>query len=239
MPYAKRSRAIANGYTPSGKRARSNRYSVRSQKMSVYRKVNKWPYQVIGTSQIFDPFPAKITARMRYSTTIYLTPGLGSTDSYLFRCNSIHDPDATGIGHQPYGHDTYQNIYNHYNVRSSTITMTATSPRSAVFGITLTDDGTVQGNYDTVGEVKNTVIGTCQDNAESVTIAQKFNVNKSFDVPFQKATSASFGATPAEQMFFHCWAKGPRSDVVGSPNSFLITVTYLVDMWELRDLGQS
>lgn len=239
MPYSKRARSISNGYKKSAKRSRTGRYGTSQRKMSVYQRGNQWPYQRIGTSQVFDPFPAKITARLRYSQTVSMNPVMGLTARNLFRANSIFDPDATGGGHQPYGHDTYETIYNHYNVRSATITVTPTQSTDGIFGITLADDGTVEGDYNTVREQKNTVVGVITEGGTPTTLTQYFNVNRSFDVPFQKSTSAQFGATPSEQMFFHVWVEGPTSTFEQGSINLLVNITYLVDMWELKELGQS
>ena len=39
-----------------------------------------------------------------------------------FRANSLNDPDATGVGHQPRGYDQLKGLYEHSEVLSSTIT---------------------------------------------------------------------------------------------------------------------
>lgn len=230
---AKRARAVSNSF--------SSRMSTRSASRSRTTNTRQmWPYQRMGTSQLWDPFPAKATAKMRYSTVITLNPTTGLTASHIFRANGIQDPDQTGIGHQPYGHDTYESIYNHYNVRNSYITMTPTNPRAGIFGCSLTDDSTVQGDYDTVRETKGTRMAVMSDNnSNPPTVTQSFNVNKNFDLPFQKSTSASFGQNPSEAMVFHCWAESDSSSGDGASNNYLITITYTVDMWELKDLGQS
>lgn len=52
----------------------------------------------------------------------------GLTADYQFNLNSIFDPNFTGTGHQPYGHDTLQGIYYRYRVFkcSWVISMTCT-----------------------------------------------------------------------------------------------------------------
>lgn len=216
------------------------RFSRKSRRAKTTNVRRTWPLATRGNGMLFDPFPAKITAILRYSTSISLDPSLGTPGPYLFRANSIHDPDFTGIGHQPYGHDTYASIYNHYNVRSAIITMTPSLSRNGVMGISLTDDSTVQSDYDTIRETKGTRFATITaDGGLNPSVKNYYNVNQNFDIPFQKATSASFGASPSEGMYFHCWFEAADSTSDQSAASFIITISYVVDMWELRDLGQS
>lgn len=226
--------SVRSSYVPKKRFSRKSRRA----KTTLVRKT--WPYASRGLGMLFDPFPSKITATMRYSTTINLDPSLGTPAPYLFRANSIHDPDFTGIGHQPYGHDTYALIYNHYNVRSCIITMTPTTVRNGIFGCSITDDSTVQSDYDTIRETKGTKMAPMiAEGGQLPTVKNYYNVNQNFDIPFQKATSASFGASPSEGMYFHCWFEAQNSTSDQSSANFLITLTYIVDMWELRDLGQS
>lgn len=239
------SRAIYRGKRRARRVGRNNFKSSRTSTSSLGRVQTSgnvrqiWPYGNIGRGQMWDPFPKKASALLRYSQTIILDPSAATPSAYLFRANSIHDPDFTGTGHQPYGHDTYASIYNHYNVRSATITMTPTIKVDGIFGISLTDDSSVQSNYDTIRETKDTKMSVMSANSNSQTITQYYNVNRNFDLPFQKATSASFGASPSEGMIFHCWAEGGESTVDPGSTRYLITISYVVDMWELKDLGQS
>lgn len=234
MPYSKRSRSRSS--STSGKRSRFAKTQGKAKTTGVMRS---WPYASFN-QQRFDPFPSKMRALLRYKETVNIGSELGVPGAYLFRANSIFDPNATGGGHQPYGHDTYSTIYNHYNVRSATITMRPIRiPDGVVFGISLTDDASVQGNYDTLCETKNTRIGVADEGTPRNAVVMKFDVNSSFDVPYQKATSAQFGATPSEQMFFHCWVEGRNNGATSGICDFLITISYDVDMWEIKDLGQS
>lgn len=178
---------------------------------------------------------------MRYSQVIENLPAVGTPDFNLFRANSIFDPDFSGVGHQPYGHDTYQSIYNHYNVRSAICTMTPTAANAdQIFGITLCDDSSVQSDYDTIREVKGTRMAIAKESGgQPPSVTCYYNCNQNFDIPYQKATGASFGQNPAESMIFHCWSESAGSGQGSSTNRYLITITYTVDMWELKDLSQS
>jgi len=53
---------------------------------------------------------------MRYADSFNQTIGAGGTFDYVFRANSVRDPDFTSIGHQPLGFDQMTPEYNKYRV---------------------------------------------------------------------------------------------------------------------------
>ena len=57
--------------------------------------------------------------------------------------------------------------------------------------------------------------------------------------PIQKDTSASFPASPTEEVMFDTWvqASGPAVDLASV--SFVINITFYVTCYELKDLGES
>lgn len=65
----------------------------------------------------------KKVVKLRYVEEFELTPIVdGKFQQYVFRANSIQDPNLTGVGHQPMGHDQYELLYKSYNVLGSKIT---------------------------------------------------------------------------------------------------------------------
>ena len=209
------------------------------------RSVNKsrsvWPYQRMGISQLWDPFPEKATAIMRYATTYnFGSASAGPLISHIFRANSIFDPDQTGTGHQPYGHDTYASIYNHYNVREAVITLSALDNNGYTMGCTLTDDTTVNGDFNNIKEVKGTQMVVKNAGSTTPKLVQKYERDKFWDkgVSVSTETGALFGANPQEQTMFHVWVCD--KDATADVSAWIqITITYIVDMYELKDLGLS
>jgi len=61
--------------------------------------------------------PDMIKTRMRYSFTLAVIGG----GTYVFRGNSIYDPNLTGTGHQPAYHDFYEQQYLSYYVSGSSV----------------------------------------------------------------------------------------------------------------------
>lgn len=62
------------------------------------------------------PFKDHVIVKMSYAEMFKLATTTGAYNEYIYRLNSIFDPDFTGVGHQPYGFDTYSTIYSKYRV---------------------------------------------------------------------------------------------------------------------------
>lgn len=54
--------------------------------------------------------------KMPFHQYVELDPAAGLTAQHTFRPNSIYDPDYTGTGHQPRGHDEWSLMYTKYEV---------------------------------------------------------------------------------------------------------------------------
>lgn len=177
---------------------------------------------------------------MRYADTVTITsPLAGIPGTYLFRANSIYDPDYTGAGHQPYGHDTYATIYNHYRVVKSTITATplvSPNSRAFIYGINKNDDATVPAATD-IMEQKGVVMAASGATPGQPT-APIVNVFYSGYYKNKDNQSAPMNTNPGDPMFFCVFAYPDATDTQASVK-FIVTITYDVLLWELKDLGQS
>jgi len=83
-------------------------------------------------------FASKMAVNLVYEDLITLAPGT-VYGSYLFRGNSLFDPDYTGTGHQPRYFDQLTPIYGRYKVLKSDceVEMINGSPTSgAIFAVT-------------------------------------------------------------------------------------------------------
>lgn len=75
--------------------------------------------QLTNVNGALRPFAARYITKMKYAETLNVTGGIGSGfTTYRFNLNSLYDPNRTGIGHQPYGRDELNAIYNRYRVIS-------------------------------------------------------------------------------------------------------------------------
>lgn len=240
-----RGRSLSRSTSRRGRKrpaSRSTSSLVRSTDGNDHRRA--WSYGQTY-SRFFDPFPGTMRAVLRYSETAFLNPGAGGTAHALWRANSIYDPNYTLGGHQPYGHDTFEAIYNHYRVIKATAKVTwlglplpAQLP-GAFVGITITDDASVSGTYDTVREVKPTKYAVMNSSVEPVSLNQTFVADAMFGKQAGDKLTAKMGGDPADQAFFDVWAQASNPTEDLGTIQCVINIAYYVEFSELRDLGQS
>lgn len=115
-------------------KTKKKKTSIYSKKRRVYRKLPrvikrriaampvarplKGPFSSYGRH---DPFKPYYSARLHYSDDISLSAPATvyqfGTD-YIFRLNSLYDPNETSTGHQPYGFDQLAALYRNYKVNA-------------------------------------------------------------------------------------------------------------------------
>jgi len=188
----------------------------------------------------FNPFPAIHYASLRYVQQIQINPPTpAKAGTHYFRANSIHDPDYTGatLGGQPYGHDTYQNLYNHYQVLHSTIIVqgnpSSNQPEPG-FGVLLQDNNNI---------VEDEARQLCAMKGASYCmqgVGQTNSIKRSFDTKYMQDKStqiAGFGSDVADPMYFVVFS---MDDTATNKSLFCtVTIVYQVKMWELRDLSST
>lgn len=95
-------------------RRRFKRRSSRRSRRRVVRIPRSPPGQAL---------PNTIICRFRYSEEISINPALASVTAYVFRANSLYDPNYTGVGHQPAPYDQMKLFYKKFKVIGSKITV--------------------------------------------------------------------------------------------------------------------
>lgn len=177
---------------------------------------------------------------MRYAQSVSLDAGAGPAANFFFRANSIHAPSITVAGHQPYGHDTYETLYNHYEVDRSIITVSLNSaPVNMTFGVSVADDQLVSADYDQIKETKGTKFVAVNSGSAPVTITNHFNKKSFFPRTSSTDTGSVFGANPTEESIFHIWQTGNLPTNNPGAIALQVTITYFVTCWDPKDLGRS
>ncbi len=95
-----------------------------------------------GMKTVPRPLPAlprSLVVRLPYTIQQTLTEGTaGVGTSYVYRLNSLFDPNETGVGTQPVGYDQWSNFFNRSVVFKADVDVTFVNSgtTSATFGIT-------------------------------------------------------------------------------------------------------
>lgn len=201
-------------------------------------------------------FPAQKIVPMRYQQSFLAgpSPSVVRTLNY-WRAGSIYDPDFTGGGHQPLGHDQWAPFYDHYVVVSSkasiTVGLNVGQPGRAInFGIFLADATGAIGDFRPIMESGRGGWSTIaagayagSDNQKSVSAyfsAKDFygvsNISDNVD-----RLGAQYGADPTEDAYFAVWTETADQNVANEATALTITLTinYLVYLSEPKTLPLS
>lgn len=192
--------------------------------------------------------PDKHVVKMRYVHQFNLDPPTGVNGVQVFRANSIFDPDYSGIGHQPLGHDQWAVFYDHYNVLSSKINCKFVSTGSlpltdaCLVGILLKDNVTVITNPEAIMEQTNSGYKVLSTQLNT-SVSKSFNPKRFFGVKDvndnRGLIGASMGQNPAEDALFHVYQSPLSTSDDPRPIRCIATIEYIVQFTERKSLAQS
>ena len=201
-------------------------------------------YPANGTVGKPRPFPTRMVVTLRYVETVGLTNSLTGVSSYNICCNSIYDPNLSGTGHQPYGHDTYATIYNQYTVLNSKIKVKpnlGTSTSGLTWAVGIEDTVTSTTAADTWMERPTYVHrkNTTAYSPDAKELSLTWNRAKLFpreDV--YRILSAPFGSNPSEIEVFNIVLQSFNAAALGTIY-FTVEVEYTCELYELQALASS
>lgn len=225
--------------------AKRKRNSSRPRKYSrkVYRKKPVVP-------RLRRPYADSKIVSMRYCDNIQLDAlTAGGGVSHLFRANSIFDPDITGAGHQPMGHDQLATQFRHYTVLGSKIVVKALNAGAdgnahSMFSCQLVDAAYSASTVTSFIEQKRgtyCVLGIAAGGKAFGQVTGKYSCRKFFNIkdPSSDNTQRTqMGFNPSEDAIFYV---STQSLTNGDPAAIdcLVTIDYIVKFTEPIALGQS
>ena len=204
------------------------------------RKIKRSRTTLVNNSAL-RPFASRFITKMKYSTTL---SDAGTGAPYFFNLNSIHDPDRTGVGHQPYGHDSMEAIYNRYRVISCSYVVTAYNAGSPLrFAVIPSNTATSLGNVSTVCENPRARFAIQYPGGNTKMIKGKCYIpalvgrNKTqymSDDDYQ----AAFGSSPNEVAVLGIYSAGTLDGPLNG-TSITVTLEYTVECYDVRILPVS
>lgn len=231
-----------------GKRVRSRKSSRKGRKARTLVRAPRArlsrPKTVHGSGNAFGgPLAPRMVTTMKYCDTFTVAITSGVPQEYVFRTNSIYDPDRTSAGHQPMGRDEFLGkFYNRYRVLKSKFIVSSNpsgysgctilwaSGNSSV-PPTLTQSAALEqpgavfkqwGNY-----TKNTVSKTVRN---WILNGQSYKEYAGDD-----STQATYGTDPAELQYLNISFNSATSHTI----TVYVRAVYYVELFDPIPIGQS
>jgi hypothetical protein len=173
---------------------------------------------------------------LKYATVLDFTVASLVGTQHIFRLNSIFDPDATGVGHQPYGHDTLALMYARYRVVRAAwhIEFHPSNDRLSVGVIPVNGTlATVVSNVTTFEQAAETPYAQIKALSFDGGVPAKFNGEISLNELLGQSPSAYlsddryqavFGASPAEVVNLYL--------ILYNPTSGSVTTSCNIQLWQ-------
>lgn len=224
------------------------RIPYRRRRRRRYPRRRRKNYMSAPKMAVPNGIPTQTVSKLRYCESVTLQSTSGTLGFQTFRANSIFDPNFTGTGHQPYPRDTWAQLYNHYVVLGSKITVIYgtsgdTQSNNQVVGVLLGDQNTAgytdytefieagKGTYKVLSDQRNAKYAVAKYSAKK--FYQVANVSDNVD-----RLGAAITANPTEEAFFHLWSQSQdKSSTTYCPVT--VQIDYIVKFSEPKLLSQS
>lgn len=234
--------------------AAKRRYWRRKKKAAMAKRTRK------GYAPLVYGIPTYQLVKMKYACQIRIDPyGPGLPSFHVFRANSIHDPDYTGItgtpNHQPMFHDQYAQIYANYKVVGSKISITGANDYSDnansmgnLITCSLTNEpSTSLSKYSEVIESKGTSYTLCQERTGSCYLQKKYSAKKFHAIKDVKDAielqgimgDSGVGTNPAQQAYFVLAAYPLFAGQDSYPACLNIQIDYLCLVYNHKRVAES
>lgn len=231
------------------KRRYNNKSNNRSYKRGGYRgrgkkrygnNRDKVDYRAVNTP---TGIPDAQMIKMKYVTFVNLNPVGASTD-YVFRGNSIFDPDYAMGGTQPLGHDQWAAFYERYLVRASAIKIQVLNNSTTYTGNTLINltasEDVVSRTYDEWAAYPyntNQVLAPVSAGGNGVFLESYMSTRKIFGCTreLDDVYEAPMGNNPSKQWYWTIQVAAMNG--ITAPNlTMKVEMTYYVELSERVEL---
>ena len=222
----------------------------RKKRATPYKRVTRrLPSNIQGT---LIPDRTYVTLKYNEDLSIVVPPG-GIMANYLFRCNSIFDPNYTGTGHQPLGHDQYANFYKKYVVMGATITATfkaldnseLTNPDGSNYTVGITTiqapAGVIVVPSDFQENNRTTYSNVCAQSPYTM-VSKNFNSSEFFGLTKildNEKYGADFGANPEQVAYWQLGIYQPSAPTTSGRMYVNVAIKYTLALRERVNVGGS
>lgn len=212
------------------------RKKTKSKRVRRYRRKRSMPCMSVSR---FGPVCDRHRCVLKYTERI----GTGSTvfPLYKFSCNSIYDPNITGTGGQPNGHDELSAFYNRYVVRYAEIKVRfASASAIARACVAVTNGNYTVTTYDELAQctrAKQTVLPDVTKDTVGRTVTMRVDLKKLYGRPTlaDDRCQADFGSNPTEAAQFVIGLQ--NMDGTSVISAYLdVDIKYWVECFDMKNL---
>lgn len=217
------------------------------RKNRAYKKrMNMRKKRTVNVNRALQPIAQRYLTTLKYAETY--APGNASGQSpWRINLNSIHDPNRSGIGHQPYGHDTLATLYGRYRVIACSYVISAYSANGATIqlaalpaneeyaGISISDyreNPRCKFLVQTPGAPLKVLKGKVYLPSLVGRTKQQYMADDRYQ--------AQFGSNPQELAVLNVNSQQfDEASVASTQVTYQVTLKYTVECFDLKNLGQS
>jgi hypothetical protein len=195
--------------------------------------------------------PLERLVKMRYSSYVDFAGTSGVLETQVVSCGDIHDPDISGIGHQPLGYDQWTTFFGDYVVVRSRIEVTfmynqaQSANTQPVVGIYRDNSSAAAASsWTTLLEQGRSVHAVLPPSMSTpvTKLTLDYDARRDFNLKDIKDNTdrigGSFGASPTEMMYYVIWVQG-RDQSTTSASAIVYTVDYDVIVSKPKELAAS
>jgi len=197
-------------------------------------------------NKALQPIAQRYICKMKYCET-YAPGNANGQSPWRLNLNSIFDPNRTGTGHQPYGHDTLATLYNRYRVISCSYVLSAYSANGATIqlaalpaneeftAVSISDyRENPRGKF--LVQTPGAALKVLKGKVYLPSLTGRTKAQYMADDRYQ----AQFGSSPSELMILNCNSQQfNESDLTSTQVTYQITLVYTVEVFDPKNLGQS
>lgn len=178
--------------------------------------------RITGLGNAEFGFPDKLKTKLLYCDVITMSSALGAVADWVYRMNSLYDPDYTSTGHQPQWYDQLSAVYDHYRVLGSKITARIVPTKTVdteandsgpfIVGVTGSQSAVLSASsYPTLledGSSNNDIIVDKQGSKNCATVSTTYTPFRDLGTdPYDDTVSAGTTGSPSKQFYAHIWCK--------------------------------
>jgi len=229
---------------------RRRRVRKRSSKRRMVRKMRRPSRRRRRGGKRSVPIPNRMFTKLKYSEIFGMTfTAGGAPANYQWAINSIFDPNQTGAGHQPLGHDQWALFYANYRVHGIKyyITMTNIGLDQLEVAVQIRPNTDTSAVMDTIRESPTTVYRSVLGGEQSASgtkvckgycsIARARGVSKTV-VKAENDYQAAFGANPVALPLLNIWMQN-QDAATSATIRVRVDLVYLVEFNNRKQLTQS